>query len=141
MKFWDTSAVVPLCLIEPATAEVRGLVEADPSLVVWWATRTECISALARRRRDGHLSAQGEQHARRALAALAAVWSEVLPGESLRLRGERLLAVHALRAADAFQLAAALLWSRGDTATHIVVSLDDRLRDAARREGFQILPD
>ena len=71
---------------------------------------------------------------------LAAEWSEVLPSEMLRLRSERLLAVHPLRAADAFHLAAALLWSRGDTATHTVISFDDRLRDAARREGFEVSP-
>jgi predicted nucleic acid-binding protein len=52
-----------------------------------------------------------------------------------------LLAVHALRAADAFQLAAALLWSRGDTGAHTVVSFDERLREAGRREGFQVLPE
>ena len=141
MKYWDTSAVVPLCVVEPATAQVRALAEADPFLVVWWATRAECVSAFARRRRDGHLSAQGEQRARRALGALAAEWSEVLPNDALRLRSERLLAVHPLRAADAFQLAAALLWSRGDTAAHSVVSFDERLREAAGREGFQVVPE
>ena len=141
MRFWDTSAVVPLCVIEPATPQVRQLAEADPSLVVWWATRTECVSALARRRRDGHLSALAEQRARRALSGLAAEWSEVLPSEPLRLRSERLLAVHELRAADAFQLGAALLWSRGDTAAHTVISFDERLREAARREGFRVVPE
>ena len=141
MRFWDTSAVVPLCVVEPATPQVRRLADGDPSLVVWWATRTECVSAVVRRRRDGHLSTQAEQRARRVLGALAAEWSEVLPSETLRLRSERLLAVHPLRAADAFQLAAALLWSRGDTAAHAVVSFDERLREAARREGFQVLPE
>ena len=141
MKFWDTSAIVPLCVMEPVTPQVRQLAEADPALVVWWATRTECVSALARRRRDGQLSAGVEQRARRVLAALAAEWSEVLPSEPLRQRAERLLAVHPLRAADAFQLAAALLWSRGGTASHAVVSFDDRLREAARREGFEVLPE
>lgn len=140
MTFWDTSAVVPLCVIEPATIRLRALLDADSSIVVWWATRTECISALARRRRDGQLGATAEQNGRRVLAALASAWSEVLPNESLRLRAERLLAVHTLRAADAFQLAAALLWSRGETAIHAIVSLDDRLREAATREGFQLLP-
>ncbi len=141
MKFWDTSAIVPLCVTEPATPQVRRLVDADPSLVVWWTTRTECVSAFTRRRRDSHLSAQAERRARDVLAAIAAEWSEVLPSESLRLRSERLLAVHPLRAADAFQLAAALLWSRGDTATHAIVSFDERLREAASREGFQVLPE
>lgn len=141
MKFWDTSAVVPLCVAEPATPRVRELVDTDQSLVVWWATRTECVSALTRRRRDGHLSAVAERRARHVLAAIAAEWSEVLPSESLRLRSERLLAVHALRTGGAFQLAAALLWSRGDTAAHAIVSFDERLREAAGREGFQVLPE
>jgi uncharacterized protein len=141
VRFWDTSAIVPLCVAEPATRRVRQLAELDPSLVVWWATRTECVSALARRRRDGHLTAAAEQHAHRALTALAAAWSEVLPSDPLRFRAERLLSVHPLRAADGFQLAAALLWSRGETAAHAVVSFDERLREAARREGFQVLPD
>jgi len=141
VRFWDTSAVVPLCVFEPATPQARQIAEADPSLVVWWATRTECVSAVARRRRDGHLSAPAERRARRVLAVLAAAWSEVLPSEPLRLRSERLLAVHSLRAADAFQLAAALLWSRGDTARHALVSFDDRLREAARREGFEVVPE
>ncbi|MBX3026366.1 type II toxin-antitoxin system VapC family toxin [bacterium] len=141
MTFWDTSAIVPLCVVEPATARARALATADPSLVVWWATRTECLSAMARRRRDGQLSPQAERRARRVLTALAGAWSEVLPSEALRERSERLLSVHPLRAADAFQLAAALLWSRGATSTHALVCFDERLRDAAHREGFQVLPD
>lgn len=141
MRFWDTSAIVPLCVTESATARVRRLVDADPSLVVWWATRTECVSALARLRREGALTDTDERHARQVLEALAAEWAEVSPSERLRRRTERLLAMHTLRAADAFQLAAALLWSRGDTAAHAVVSFDARLREAAAREGFLILPD
>ena len=141
MKFWDTSAIVSLCVVEPATPQVRQVVDTDQSLVVWWATRTECVSAFSRRRREGVLSAQAERRARHVLAAIAAEWSEVLPSEAVRLRAERLLAVHPLRAANAFQLAAALLWSRGDTATHAIVSFDERLREAASREGFHVLPE
>ncbi len=141
MKFWDTSALVPLCVSEPASALARRLASADPALVVWWTTRTECISALARRRREDALAPADEQRARRALDALSQEWSEVLPSSAVRQRAERLLAVHPLRAADAFQLAAALLWSRGQTGLHALVCLDERLRDAARREGFQVLPD
>ena len=141
MTFWETSAIEPLCVVEPASAQVRAFAEADPSLVVWWATRTERISVLARRRREGRLGVQAEQRARRVLASLASAWSEILPSEAVRGRGERLLSVHPLRAADALQLAAALVWSRGATATHSIVSFDDRLREAARREGFQLLPD
>jgi hypothetical protein len=114
--------------------------EEDPSLVVWWATRTECLSALARQRREERLDGSAETAARRVLEALAAEWSEVLPGDGLRRRAERLLSVHPLRAADAFQLGAALVWSRGDPASRSIVSFDERLREAAEREGFTVLP-
>ena len=140
MKFWDTSAVVPLCVAEPATSRVRAIAARDPSLVVWWATRTECLSAFARLRRERTLPASTVTRAERTLMALAREWSEVLAGEGLRSRAERLLGVHPLRAADAFQLAAALVWSRGETRLHTLVSLDERLREAGEREGFQVLP-
>lgn len=141
MKFWDTSAIVPLCVTEPATATVRQITDADPSLVVWWASRTECISAFARRRREGYLSVSTESRAGELLAVLSAAWSEIQPSDSLRSRAERLLGVHPLRAADAFQLAAALLWSQGETRGHHFVSFDQRLRTAAAQEGFSILPE
>lgn len=140
MKFWDTSAIVPLCVTEPATSTVRKLTDADPSLVVWWASRAECVSAFARRRREGHLSRATEQHAGDVLAVLAAAWSEIQPSDALRARAERLLGVHPVRAADAFQLAAALLWTQGETRGQHFVSFDSRLRAAAAGEGFSILP-
>jgi hypothetical protein len=123
------------------TAVVRRLVEEDSSLVVWWGTRTECLSALARRRREGSLPSATERLARDVLAELSRAWSEILPNEALRSRAERLLAVHPLRAADAFQLASALLWSQGETRDQGLVSFDDRLREAAQREGFLVLPE
>ena len=139
MRFWDSSAVVPLCFAEPKTPVVRPLIGADPSVIVWWGTRTECVSAMMRAQRSGTGSAPSAD-ARMILERLASTWSEVQPGEPLRVRAERLLAVHPLRAADAFQLAAALLWSRGDTAGRSFVSFDQRLREAARCEGFTVLP-
>jgi hypothetical protein len=33
------------------------------------------------------------------------------------------------------------MWSRGATTDHGLVSFDERLRDAAHREGFRVLPD
>jgi predicted nucleic acid-binding protein len=140
VRFWDTSAIVPLCVTEPATRSVRPLIDSDSGLVVWWGSRTECVSALARRRREGRLTLASERSASDLLGMLADAWSEIQPGETVRSRAERLLGVHALRAADAFQLAAALLWSQGETRGHEVVSFDERLREAAAREGFTVLP-
>jgi uncharacterized protein len=140
VKFWDTSAVVPLCVIEPNSATVKSILTRDPSIVVWWATRTECVSGLMRQRREGSLRVEDERQARQVLGRLAEAWIEVQPSELLRGTAERLLAVHALRAADAFQLAAALHWCQRQTTNKELVSFDIRLREAGHKEGFTLLP-
>ena len=140
MIFWDSSAIVPLCVNEPSTAAVKSILADDPMAVVWWTTRTECISALARQSREGGINLVGERQARDVLNKLAGTWIEIQPTSSLRTLAERLLGVHVLRAADAFQLAAALQWCRGQTSGMSLVCFDSRLRSAAHREGFNVLP-
>jgi hypothetical protein len=140
MRFWDSSAVIPLVLKEAASEKIKQVIQGDEDLVVWWATRVECLSALARRRREGKLSVEAEGIAKSLLLALATSWSEVLPGELVRQRTERLLAVHPLRAADAFQLAAALVWAEEKPQGLEIVCLDPNLREAALKEGFEVLP-
>jgi predicted nucleic acid-binding protein len=141
VRFWDASAVLPLLVDEARTEELRALAGADGAIVVWWLTRTECVSALARRTRDGELSLADERSVRTVLHALERSWSEVQPSERLRGAAERLLAVHDLRAADALQLAAAVEWCGGDAQGAALVCLDRRLRVAAHREGFRVLPE
>jgi len=140
VNFWDSSAIVPLCVDEPATPKVKSLLTADSAIVVWWATRTECISAFIRQTREGGLNTAGEKQARLVLETIVRAWVEIQPTVNLRSAAERLLAVHPLRAADAFQLAAALQWCRGQASGMSVVSLDDRLRSAAHKEGFNLIP-
>ena len=140
MRFWDSSAIVPLCMEEPESEKLRVLAEKDEDLVVWWATRVECVSALACRHREGGLTAQAERNARSALLVLAKDWSEVQPSEPLRHRAERLLMVHSLRTADALQLAAALIWTEEATSGAEFVCLDQNLRESALKEGFTVLP-
>lgn len=71
MIFWDSSALVPLILDEPATEAARRLLESDPSMIVWWATPVECLSAIARREKDATLATSQADAARRSLATLA----------------------------------------------------------------------
>ena len=141
MNFWDTSAVIPLCVQEPSSATVRDLLMCNTSMVVWWGTHTECISALMRRVREGDMPPTDEQAARRVLDRLAQSWMEIQPSETVRSIAERLLAVHALRAADALQLAAALMACEAHTKGQGFVSLDQRLRVAGYKEGLTVLPD
>jgi hypothetical protein len=140
MRFWDSSAIIPLCLKEPHTEKIFQLARADEDLVVWWATRIECHSAISRRRREGILSAEAERQAKSILDALAGEWSEVQPSEKVRQRAARLLRVNPLRAADALQLSSALLWANESTSDLEFVCLDVNLREAAFNEGFSVLP-
>lgn len=136
MKFWDSSALVPLVLQQPRTNEARALLEEDDELVVWWGSAVECASAIARLHREDHLTATAERDSRSLLDMLRKSWFEVQPGDAVREQALRLLRVHALRAADALQLAAALEWA-GAPPDGDFVTFDDRLREAAVREGFK----
>ena len=139
MKFWDSSAIIPLCLKEPAFETIRTLAKSDEDIIVWWGTKVECLSALSRRRREGSISADAERRARNALKAIASAWSEVQPTEIVRQRSERLLMVHPLRAADSLQLAAALVWSEDRPQGLEFISLDKNLCEAAFKEGFTVI--
>ena len=140
MKFWDSSAIIPLCLKEPASETIRTLAKSDEDIIVWWGTKVECLSALSRRRREGSISADAERRARNALKALASAWSEVQPTEIVRQRSERLLMVHPLRVADSLQLAAALVWSEDRPQGLEFISLDKNICEAAFKEGFTVIP-
>lgn len=136
MKFWDSSAVVPLLVPEVMSGSMQRLYESDPVMVAWWASEIECTSAIARRERLGQLREDVAAEAFVRLNALRAGWHEVEPGEEVRESAKRLLRVHDLRSADALQLAAAVFVAEARPSTLEFVSLDDRLLAAARREGF-----
>jgi uncharacterized protein len=136
MKFWDSSAVIPLLIPELMSSSMQKLFDRDPVIVVWWATEIECTSALARRHRTGRVRDELVVKAFSRLNALRRGWHEVEPTDEIRDSAKRLLRVHDLRTADALQLAAAIFVSEARPSTLEFVSLDDRLMDAARREGF-----
>ncbi|MCK6556314.1 type II toxin-antitoxin system VapC family toxin [Candidatus Binatia bacterium] len=139
MRFWDASALVPLVVAEPLRDELLELFEQDPEIVAWWGSTVECTSAVARREREGALSANDATRALDRLRDLAVGWQEVLPSEPVRSTACRLLRVHPLRAADGLQLAAAIIAAEREPGTLDFVGLDDRLNDAASREGFRVV--
>ena len=71
MKFWDSSAVIPLLVMEPATRIVTGILVEDRHMHVWWATEVECVSALARLEREDALTETGMTGALERLDLLA----------------------------------------------------------------------
>jgi hypothetical protein len=139
MKFWDASAIVPLLMTEATTTAVQALAVKDPALVVWWATEVECASALTRLERDGGLDGVAVAQAFDRLARLTGGWHEVDASDAVRETAVRFLRVHPLRAADALQLAAAFMAAERRPSSLEVVTLDDRLAAAARKEGFIVI--
>jgi len=139
MKFWDSSAIVPLLVKEASTESLLKMLEGDQQLLVWWGTPVECTSALARREREGSMPADQTTAAIERLASLATAWDEVAPSVAVRSQARRLVRLHPLRAADALQLAAAVVAAEHEPASLEIVTLDERLRTAAEREGFHVI--
>lgn len=139
VRYWDASALVPLCVTEAGTAAARRMV--TDGIVTWSLSAVEIASAIERRVREKKLGNVDRSAARVALDELAAAWTEISALGPVRDRALRLVATHPLRAADAMQLAAALVAVSDRPAGHDFVSADARLRQAASREGFRVLPD
>jgi predicted nucleic acid-binding protein len=138
MKYWDSSALVPLLLEEPRTRDLQKLLSADFELVTWWGSRVECHSALYRHVHSGRLAPTVAAAAGSVLAALAARWLEIGASEIVRETAERLLRGHPLRTGGALQLAAATVAADFRPTTLEIVCCDHRLATAAGREGFTV---
>jgi predicted nucleic acid-binding protein len=140
VRFWDANAIVPLLVRELRTEECRRFLREDEEIVVWWATRSECISALARKTREGILEPLQYAQARVRLHHLREAWAEVQPTVRVRALAETLLLRYPLRTADAYQLSAAVHWRENLPQGAFFVCYDERLKDAAAGEGFTVLP-
>ena len=140
MKFWDTSAFLQLIVKQRFSDELTQLVSADRSVALWWGTRLEALSGLHRVQREGVITAKQFQAMQKNLRDLAAECFIVEPSSNVLERAERLLATHELRAADALQLAAALILFRESPSGNHFVCVDGRLAQAAHKEGFTVMP-
>jgi len=135
--FWDSSALVPLCVREVTSRQAQS--QFRKSLpVVWWGSPVEVHSAISRLHRLGKLKDVEKRGALSRLALLSHGWREILPGDPLRDLAMRLLDTNDLRAADSFQLASALIWCQQRPARRTFVCADQRLSKAAQAAGFTV---
>lgn len=139
MRFWDTSAVVPLLLEQSSSEFARANLAADGQLLVWWGTSVEIESALARFARERPKEEDVLSEAQIRFTALAGSWFEVQPSLDVKGRARNLLRRYPLRAADSLQLAAALVASGNGGSPIPFVCADARLGAAAQREGLPVL--
>ncbi len=139
IRYWDASAIVPLLIAEARTQALEALRTGGGGMAIWWGTPVECASAIARMEREGSVDRRGASLALRRLGELHDGWIEVAPGQWIKEHAMRLLRLHALRAVDALQLAAAILASRQRPSAMEFVCLDARLVIAAEKEGFHVI--
>lgn len=136
--FWDSSALVPLCVHESASRRAHSQLRKFLP-VVWWGSLVEVHSAIARLYRLGKLNDGEKQKALLHLDLLNRGSREILPGDHVRDLAIRLLDVHELRAVDSLQLAAALTWCQQRPTKRDFVCSDERLSKAAAAVGFSVL--
>ena len=138
MRFWDSSAIAPLLVEETATRPREAQLHEDAEILVWYGTWAELESAICRRERESSIDPEQAAMARTRLSVLTRACLEVQPTSWVRERAIRLLRVHPLRAADAMQLAAALVAFKERTAGNRFLTADLRLAKAAILEGFAV---
>jgi len=136
IAFWDTSALVPLCVRQSTTANAIALYRTHGA-VVWWTTPVELASALARLVRMKRINATDCAKARKLADVLSDSWSVIQPTDVVRAKALRLVDQHDLRAADSLQLAASLEWCEDVPKGRLFLTADERLREAALQVGFE----
>ena len=141
MRYWDASAIVPLVIAEATSDRMRALLDENDLMVTWGWTTVEISSALERRAREGSLDRRARREALERLHTLSEAWDEVIDLPAVRQRATRLLARHPLRAADAGQLAAALIVAPESGPAFPFVCLDQGLATAAEGEGLRSVPE
>lgn len=135
--FWDSSALIPLCVAQPHTERARFLYNRY-GIVAWWATQVEIASGLTRLFRTGEIDHDRFLAGKRIAREIVRDWLSVGLTGSIAVEACSLLEVHTLRAADALQLAAALEWCEGKPSGQVLLTFDKRLRDAAGLAGFTL---
>jgi uncharacterized protein len=138
VAFWDTSALVSLCVQESKTTHALSL-HKQYEIVVWWATPVEVASALARLLRMKLLSPRDWAQARITASVFAQAWTVVAPSSEVRAKAQQIVERYDLRAADAFQLAAALEWCGDLPQGRKLLTADTRLSQSAVLCGFDAL--
>jgi predicted nucleic acid-binding protein len=135
--FWDSSALVPLCVPDQDYGRARQLIS-EHSPVVWRGTMLEILSALGRLRRREALTEVQHAASCKRIQTFSGSWREVQSSNRVRDHAAAAVDRYDVRAADALQIAAALIWCGERPRNRVFLARDERLKRAARDEGFSV---
>ncbi|MGD9561574.1 MAG: type II toxin-antitoxin system VapC family toxin [Pyrinomonadaceae bacterium] len=139
IAFWDTSAIIPLYCNQAISRESRRIRQQFKQPVLWWGTHVEMHSGILRLLREGILTKKQSKKALEKWESLLSVALIVKPDDKVLRLAVSMTGDYGLRALDAFQLAAALVWCREKPRNRPFVSADVRLADAASDAGFDAI--
>ena len=137
--FWDTSAIVPLYCNQVMSSGSRGIRQRFSSLAVWWGTHVEIHSALNRLSREGVQTKLQTRSAFEKWARLRSSARIIQPDDDILSIAASLTNESGIRALDAFQLAAALVWCNERPRNRPFICADKRLGEAASNAGFDLV--
>lgn len=137
--FWDTSAIVPLCVFQDASVAAQREHRKYLAKTLWWGTQVEVRSAFARLTRDVDIDDAGFQTALKKWSVISQRALELPPSPRVLEIASSLPDKYGVRALDAFQLAAALVWCREKPRNRPFICADLRLGDAAGDAGFDVV--
>lgn len=141
MRFWDSSALVPLIVAQAGSSKADQWLSEDGDIAVWTLTPVELASAVMRLAREGLIGEAEANNAETRIDELSQSAHTIIDVEAVKAHSRRLLRLHPLRAADAMQLGAAWEWAGGRPPGTVFHTFDGRLALAARREGFRVVPE
>ncbi len=139
IAFWDTSAIVPLCVLQDTTIAAQKRHREFPSKILWWGSVVEVRSSFARLSRTGELEDRNYDKAVLKWSSISIRGRDVPPSQNLLDIAIELPAKWGLRSLDAFQLAAALVWCNEKPRNRPFVCADKRLGEAASDAGFDVV--
>ncbi|HUD14853.1 MAG TPA: PIN domain-containing protein [Terracidiphilus sp.] len=135
--FWDSSALIPLCVEQKQTQRSTDLFGIY-GVAVWWAAPVEIVSGLTRLARMGEIGRNELLAGKQLAQTLSLTWVSINPSAMIAAAACSLPESHPLSAADALQLAAALEWCEGQPSGKVFLTFDRRLREAATLAGFTL---
>jgi predicted nucleic acid-binding protein len=135
----ESSAILAWLLDEPAAPEVRRLLSDARLIVASDLTLIECDRVLLRASELKDLTEAETADRRAHLAAAVSQWQILHIMHEIVDRARQPFSTEPIRTLDAIHLASALT-ARAAVAGLALLSLDERVRTAGKRLGFDLLP-
>jgi predicted nucleic acid-binding protein len=139
--YLDTSALVKRYLVEDGTQAVKQWIDQAQMVSTSLIARAEMGAAITKAVRMTWITAEQGQYALQWFRSEWESFGRLPVNEATVLRADEIACRHGLRGYDAVHLACALLYRDGLGSPVSVATYDRLLWQAARAEGFAVLPD